>query len=132
MLMELNTVPKVDKICGPGNIYVAMAKKMVFGIVDIDGIQGPSEIVIVADDTADPSFCAADLIAQAEHDPMASAIFITTSSRLARFALMKKLAKQLKNWNGREIVKAAFDSRGIAYTGRDYRRGYRSGKFVCS
>ena len=77
------SVPKVDKICGPGNIFVAMAKKMVFGVADIDGIQGPSEVIIIADDSANASFCAADLIAQAEHDPMASAILITTSAKLA-------------------------------------------------
>jgi len=86
------SIPKVDKICGPGNIFVAVAKKMVFGTVDIDGIQGPSEIIIVADDTAHLSFCAADLIAQAEHDPMASAIFITTSSRLARPEIASRCA----------------------------------------
>ncbi len=77
------TIPKVDKICGPGNIFVVLAKKKVYGIVDIDGLQGPSEIVIVADDTADPYLCAADLLAQAEHDPLASVILITTSSELA-------------------------------------------------
>lgn len=76
------SVPKVDKICGPGNIFVVLAKKKVYGIVDIDGLQGPSEIVIVADDSADPRLCAADLLAQAEHDPLASAILITTSSEL--------------------------------------------------
>lgn len=77
------SVPKVDKICGPGNIFVVLAKQKVYGIVDIDGLQGPSEIMIVADETADPVLCAADLIAQAEHDPLASAILVTTSAELA-------------------------------------------------
>jgi len=77
------SIPKVDKICGPGNIFVTLAKKMVYGTVDLDGLEGPSEIVIVADEKADPSLCAADLLAQAEHDPLASVILITTSAELA-------------------------------------------------
>jgi len=77
------SIPKVDKICGPGNIFVTLAKKVVFGTVDIDGLEGPSEIVIVADEKADPSLCAADLLAQAEHDPLASVILITISAELA-------------------------------------------------
>lgn len=77
------SIPRVDKICGPGNIFVTLAKKMVYGVVDIDGLEGPSEIMIVADERADPSLCAADLLAQAEHDPMAAAILVTTSSELA-------------------------------------------------
>ena len=77
------SVPRVDKICGPGSIYVFLAKKMLFGVVGIDGLYGPSEVIIIADETANPEYCAADLLAQAEHDPLASAILITTSSRLA-------------------------------------------------
>jgi histidinol dehydrogenase len=77
------SVPRVDKICGPGNIFVTLAKKMVYGTVDIDGLEGPSEIVILADEKADPDLCAADLLAQAEHDPLASVILITTSAELA-------------------------------------------------
>jgi histidinol dehydrogenase len=77
------SVPRVDKICGPGNIFVTLAKKMVYGTVDIDGLEGPSEVVIVADEKADPALCAADLLAQAEHDPLASVILITTSADLA-------------------------------------------------
>jgi histidinol dehydrogenase len=77
------SVPKVDKICGPGNIFVVLAKKMVFGAVAIDGLQGPSEIMIVADETANPAFCAIDLLAQAEHDPLAKTTLITTSAKLA-------------------------------------------------
>jgi histidinol dehydrogenase len=77
------SIPRVDKICGPGNIFVTLAKKMVYGTVDIDGLEGPSEVVIVADEKADPALCAADLLAQAEHDPLASVILITTSADLA-------------------------------------------------
>ena len=76
------TIRKVDKICGPGNVFVAYAKRMVQGQVDIDGVFGPTETILLADDTANPVFCAADLIAQAEHDPMASAILVTDSQSL--------------------------------------------------
>ena len=78
------SVPKVDKIVGPGNIFVALAKKAVYGHVSIDSIAGPSEILVIADETANPRFVAADLLSQAEHDEMASAILITTSKELAR------------------------------------------------
>jgi histidinol dehydrogenase len=77
------SIPRVDKICGPGNIFVTLAKKMVYGTVALDGLEGPTEIVIVADEKADPALCAADLLAQAEHDPLASVILITTSADLA-------------------------------------------------
>ncbi len=77
------SIPRVDKICGPGNIFVTLAKRMVYGTVDIDGLEGPSEIIIVADEQANPALCAADLLAQAEHDPLASVILITTSADLA-------------------------------------------------
>ncbi|MDY5576289.1 MAG: histidinol dehydrogenase [Lachnospiraceae bacterium] len=78
-----NTIPKVDKIVGPGNIFVALAKKAVFGFVSIDSIAGPSEILVLADETANPRYVAADLLSQAEHDEMASAILVTTSKELA-------------------------------------------------
>ena len=77
------TMPKVDKIVGPGNIFVATAKKHLYGTVDIDMIAGPSEILIVADETANPKYLAADLMSQAEHDVLASAILLTTSSKIA-------------------------------------------------
>jgi histidinol dehydrogenase len=86
------TIPKVDKIVGPGNIYVALAKKIVFGKVDIDMIAGPSEILIIADSSANPAFIASDLLSQAEHDELASAICITDSHELA-----DKIAVELKN-----------------------------------
>ena len=83
MAFGTESIPKVDKIVGPGNIYVALAKKAVFGYVSIDSIAGPSEILVLADETANPRFVAADLLSQAEHDEMASAILITTSRELA-------------------------------------------------
>jgi histidinol dehydrogenase len=88
------SVPRVDKICGPGNIFVVLAKKLVYGAVAIDGLQGPSEVVIIADGSADPQYCAADLLAQAEHDPLASAILVTTSAKLAE-AVKKEVERQL-------------------------------------
>ncbi len=108
------SVPKVDKICGPGNIFVVTAKKMVYGIVDIESLAGPSEIVIVADDTANARFCAADLIAQAEHDPMASAILITTSVKLAN-DVHNEIRKQLMiaKLGGRNIAAEAIKSNGM-------------------
>ena len=77
------SIPRVDKICGPGNVFVTLAKKMVYGTVALDGLEGPSEIIILADEKADPVVCAADLLAQAEHDPLASVVLITTSADLA-------------------------------------------------
>jgi len=90
------SIPRVDKICGPGNIFVVLAKKMVYGTVGIDGLQGPSEVLIIADGTADAGYCAADLLAQAEHDPLASAILITTSPRLAD-EVNHEVERQLKD-----------------------------------
>ena len=81
------SIPKVDKIVGPGNIYVALAKKAVFGYVSIDSIAGPSEILVLADETANPRYVAADLLSQAEHDEMASAILVTTSQRTGRASI---------------------------------------------
>ena len=84
MAYGTESIPKVDKIVGPGNIYVALAKKAVFGYVSIDSVAGPSEILVLADETANPRYVAADLLSQAEHDEMASAILITTSEELAQ------------------------------------------------
>ena len=86
------SVPKVDKIVGPGNIYVTIAKRLVFGLVDIDMLAGPSEIVVVADGTADPELVAADLLSQAEHDTRAAAILVTPSEELA-----SKVQEEVKN-----------------------------------
>lgn len=106
------SVPKVDKICGPGNVFVVTAKRMVYGTVDIESLPGPSEIVIVADDTANASFCAADLIAQAEHDPQASAILISTSSKLAS-NVDSEVKKQLAKLERQTIATEALNSRGM-------------------
>ena len=106
------SVPKVDKICGPGNVFVVTAKKMTYGIVDIDGLQGPSEIVLVADDTASASFCAADLIAQAEHDPLASAILITTSPDLAS-DVDNEIKTQLSRLERQAIATEVINSRSM-------------------
>lgn len=104
-------IPKVDKIVGPGNIFVATAKKLLYGIVDIDMVAGPSEILIVADKTADPSFLAADLMSQAEHDKMASAILLTTSVDLAR-ATLHEIDKQIKTLERQEIIRESLENYG--------------------
>ena len=105
------SVPKVDKICGPGNIFVVLAKKMVYGVVGIDGLQGPSEVLIIADETANPEYCAADLLAQAEHDPLASAILITTSPRLAD-EVNQEIGQQLKGLSRQAIATESLESSG--------------------
>ena len=97
------TVPKVDKIVGPGNIFVATAKKLLYGTVDIDMIAGPSEILIVADKTAVPAFLAADLMSQAEHDVLASAILLTDCEQLA-IAVREELTKQAQRLSRKEII----------------------------
>lgn len=97
------TVPKVDKIVGPGNIFVATAKKLLYGTVDIDMVAGPSEILIVADETANPKFLAADLMSQAEHDVLASAILITTSEKIAE-ETKKELVRQCQYLSRKEII----------------------------
>ncbi len=106
------TLPGVDKVCGPGNIFVMLAKKLVFGAVDIDGLQGPSEVVIIADGSADPVFCAAEMLAQAEHDPLASAILITTSLRLAG-EVNKEVANQLITLERRSIISDSLANGGV-------------------
>lgn len=105
------TVPRVDKITGPGNKYVAAAKKIVFGVVGIDSIAGPTEVVIVADDTARPEFIAADLLAQAEHGEDASAILITDSERLAS-RVIEEVERQAQSLPRREIVVASLQEYG--------------------
>ena len=97
------TVPRVDKIVGPGNIYVATAKRLLYGTVDIDMVAGPSEILIVADEAAKPAFLAADLMSQAEHDVLASAILLTTSERIAR-ETVAALKQQVRSLSRRKII----------------------------
>lgn len=105
------SIPKVDKIVGPGNIYVALAKKSVFGHVSIDSIAGPSEILVLADETANPRFVAADLLSQAEHDEMASAILITTSSALAE-KVSDEVDCFVAKLSRREIIAKSLDNYG--------------------
>ena len=105
------TIPKVDKITGPGNIYVATAKKQVFGLVGIDMIAGPSEIGIIADETANPAYVAADLLSQAEHDVLARAILVTNSEVLAD-AVEAEIEKQLQSLPREAIAKASIEDNG--------------------
>lgn len=105
------SIPKVDKIVGPGNIYVALAKKAVFGYVSIDSIAGPSEILVLADETANPRFVAADLLSQAEHDEMASAIMITTSQTLAE-QTAAEIDKFVAELSRKEIITKSLENYG--------------------
>lgn len=105
------SIPAVDKICGPGNIYVALAKRAVFGAVDIDSIAGPSEIVVLADDSADPRFIAADMLSQAEHDEMASAVLVTPSQGLAD-AVAAELERQVATLPRVDIARRSLEQYG--------------------
>ena len=105
------TIPKVDKIVGPGNIYVALAKKAVYGHVSIDAIAGPSEILVIADETANPRYVAADLLSQAEHDELASAILVTTSMELAE-KVSEEIDGFLKELSRAEIIRKSLDNYG--------------------
>ncbi len=111
MAYGTESVPRVDKICGPGNIFVTLAKKQVYGTVAIDGLHGPTETVILADDSANPVFCAADLLAQAEHDEMASAILITTSPRLAD-QVREEIERQLVEIERQAIARQSLERNG--------------------
>ncbi len=113
-----DTVPRVDKIVGPGNVYVTTAKRMVFGEVDIDAEAGPSEVLIIADRTATPSWVAADLISQAEHDEMASAILITSIKTMA-VRVQNQLGRQLKQLGREKIARKSLVSRGAIVLARD-------------
>ena len=105
------SVPKVDKIVGPGNIFVATAKRKVFGLVDIDMIAGPSEILVLADDSCNPAYVAADMLSQAEHDKLATAVLITTSQALAD-AVSVELERQLSLLPRQEIARASIENNG--------------------
>ena len=111
MAFGTKTIPKVDKICGPGNIFVQLAKKTVYGTVGIDGFYGPTETIVVADGTANPAYCAADLLAQAEHDAMASAILITTSEKLAG-AVSREVDRQSAELERRSVIGESLKDRG--------------------
>ena len=115
------SIPKVDKIVGPGNIYVALAKKAVYGHVNIDAIAGPSEILVIADETANPRYVAADLLSQAEHDELASAILVTTSEQLAK-EVSEQVDIFVEELSRTEIMKKSLDNYGyilVADTMRD-------------
>jgi len=111
MAYGTESVPKADKICGPGNLFVMLAKKQVFGSVGIDGLQGPSEVVIIADDSANPSWVARDMLAQAEHDALAQSVLITTSESLAQ-AVQKEIENELCLQERRALIEESLDSYG--------------------
>ena len=113
------SIRKVDKICGPGNVFVAYAKRMVQGQVDIDGVFGPTETILLADETANPIFCAADLIAQAEHDPMASAILVTDSQNLID-AVEAELASQIAGNPRAETIRHSLERQGCIVVVDDF------------
>lgn len=114
MAFGTESIPKVDKITGPGNIFVALAKKACFGHVSIDSIAGPSEILVIADETANPRWVAADLLSQAEHDEMASAILVTTSQEVAD-KVSEEIDKFLEVLERKEIIQKSLDSYGYAF-----------------
>lgn len=111
MAFGTESIPKVDKITGPGNIFVALAKKACFGYVSIDSIAGPSEILVIADETANPRYVAADLLSQAEHDELASAILITTSDKLAK-EVSAQIDGFMKELSRAEIIQKSLDNYG--------------------
>ena len=116
MAYGTQTIPKVDKITGPGNIFVALAKKQCFGVTGIDSVAGPSEILVIADSTANPRFVAADLLSQAEHDPMASAILLTTDMTLAK-AVSDEIDGFLKTLSRAEIINKSLEDYGYIFVG---------------
>lgn len=112
------TIPKVDKIVGPGNIYVALAKKLVYGIVDIDMIAGPSEVLVIADESANPEWVASDLLSQAEHDELAAAILITPSEELAK-KVKEKVYEFLNKLERKDIAQKSIENFGTAFIVND-------------
>ncbi len=116
------SVPKADKIVGPGNVFVATAKRMLYGLVDIDMIAGPSEILVLADGTCNPKFVAADLLSQAEHDKLASAVLVTTSEELA-YAVRDEIEAQLKTLPREEIARTSIDTNGKIIIAKDIEQG---------
>ncbi|MCI5621348.1 MAG: histidinol dehydrogenase [Lachnospiraceae bacterium] len=125
------SIPKVDKIVGPGNIYVALAKKAVFGYVSIDSIAGPSEILVLADDSANPRFVAADLLSQAEHDEMASAILITTSQTLAE-QVSDEVDKFVAQLSRKEIIQKSLDNYGYILVADDMNQAINTVNAIAS
>lgn len=131
MAFGTETIPKVDKIVGPGNIFVALAKKAVFGFVSIDSVAGPSEILVIADETANPTYVAADLLSQAEHDQLASAILITTSKELA-----EKVSSEVDRFTAElsrpEIIKASLDNYGYILVADTMEEGLEAANAIAS
>lgn len=125
------SIPKVDKIVGPGNIYVALAKKAVFGHVSIDSIAGPSEILVLADESANPRYVAADLLSQAEHDEMASAILITTSRQLAE-QVSKEIDAFLATLERRSIIEASLENYGYLLVAGDMKTAIEAANEIAS
>ena len=125
------SVPKVDKIVGPGNIYVALAKKAVYGHVSIDSIAGPSEILVLADETANPRFVAADLLSQAEHDEMASAILVTTSRELAE-QVSKEVDRFVAELSRTEIMQKSLDQYGYILLAKDMEEAVETANEIAS
>lgn len=123
------SIKKVDKIVGPGNIYVATAKRLVYGWVDIDMIAGPSEVLVIADDSADPGYVASDLLAQAEHDQKAYPICLTPSMGLAR-KISAEVAIKLKNMKRREIASASIGNNGIIFVTRSLEQAIDLGNLL--
>ena len=123
------TIPKVDKIVGPGNIYVALAKKLLFGVVDIDMIAGPSEVLVIADEEADPLWVSADLLSQAEHDELAASILITPSEELA-YAVKEKLYDLLHSSQRKEIAQRSIDRFGTAFIVEDLEHACEIANFI--
>ena len=122
MAFGTETIPRVDKIVGPGNAYVAEAKRQVYGKVAIDTIAGPSEVLVLADGTADPRLVAADLLAQAEHDVLSCAVLVTDSQALAE-AVQAEVERQLETLERKEIARASIDDNGKIIVAADLHRG---------
>ncbi len=116
------SVPKADKVVGPGNVFVATAKRMLYGLVDIDMIAGPSEILVLADGTCNPKFVAADLLSQAEHDRLASAVLVTDSEELA-YAVRDEIEAQLKTLPREDIARTSVDTNGKIIIAKDLEQG---------
>ena len=125
------SIPKVDKIVGPGNIFVALAKKAVYGSVGIDSIAGPSEILVLADETADPKYVAADLLSQAEHDELASAILVTTSEDLAE-KVSAEVDRMTESLSRKEIIKKSLENYGCIFVAESMSDAVRAANEIAS
>jgi histidinol dehydrogenase len=112
MAYGTETIPRVDKVCGPGNIFVFLAKKLLYGTVGIDGLQGPSDVLVIADETASAEFIAADLLAQAEHDPLSSSVLVTDSHDLAE-KTNEQVKKQLGELSRQAVATESLENRGL-------------------